>query len=185
MSAASKAIFIVGAKRTPLGAFGGKLKHISATDLAYLSGKAALAQANLSPEKVDEVFYGNVIGSSLDSAYLARHAALKAGVPIKAPAMTINRLCGSGFETVCLGAEAIMQGRGSVMLCGGTENMSQAPMVIDGLTARWGAALGKGLEAKDALWAGLTDSYAKLPMGMTAENLATKYGITREQVPSP
>jgi acetyl-CoA acyltransferase 2 len=109
MSVAQKAIFIVGAKRTPFGAFGGKLKALSATDLAALSAKAALAQANLSPEKVDEVFYGNVISSSLDAAYLARHAALKAGVPIQSPAMTINRLCGSGFETVCLGAEAIQQ----------------------------------------------------------------------------
>eukprot|EP01031_Cornospumella_fuschlensis_P050134 gene50134-61350_t len=118
MSVAQKAVFIVGAKRTPFGAFGGKLKQIGATDLAAHSAKAALAQANLTADKVDETFYGNVIGSSLDSAYLARHASLKAGVPIKSPAMTINRLCGSGFETVCLGAEAILQGRSKINLCG-------------------------------------------------------------------
>ena len=147
MSVAQKAIFIVGAKRTPFGAFGGKLKMLSATDLAALSAKAALAEANLSPEKVDETFFGNVIASSLDATYLSRHAALKSGVPIKSPAMTINRLCGSGFETVCLGAEAIQQGRNNINLCGGAENMSQAPMVIDGITARWGAALGKGMKA--------------------------------------
>jgi acetyl-CoA acyltransferase 2 len=181
MSAAQKAIFIVGAKRTPFGAFGGKLKAISATDLAAHSAKAALAQAHLNPNKVDEIFVGNVIGSSLDSAYLSRHAALKVGAPIASPAITINRLCGSGFETVCLGAEAIQQGRSKITLCGGTENMSQSPMWIDGLTARWGAALGKGMKAEDSLWAGLTDSYAKLPMGLTAEKLGEKYGITREQ----
>ena len=109
MSVAQKAIFIVGAKRTPFGAFGGKLKTFSATDLAVLSSKAALAHANLSPNDVDETIFGNVIGSSLDAAYLSRHVALKSGVPTKAPSLTINRLCGSGFETVCLGAEAIQQ----------------------------------------------------------------------------
>ncbi len=109
MSVAQKAVFIVGAKRTPFGAFGGKLKTFSATDLAVLSSKAALAHANLSAEKVDETFFGNVIGSSLDYAYLARHTALKSGVPQKSPSLTINRLCGSGFETVCLGVEAIQQ----------------------------------------------------------------------------
>jgi acetyl-CoA acyltransferase 2 len=201
MSVAQKAVFIVGAKRTPFGAFGGKLKGISSTDLAVLSSKAALAHANLTADKVDETFFGNVIGSSLDYAYLARHTALKSGVPIKSPSLTVNRLCGSGFETVCLGVEAIQQvclpdksliyvlikssfvfskGRSSIALCGGTENMSQAPMVIDGLTARWGAALGKGIKAEDALWAGLTDSYVKLPMGITAEKLGAQYGVTRQ-----
>lgn len=181
MSVANKAIFIVGAKRTPFGAFGGKLKALTGTDLAAITAKAALAQAGLGADKVDESFYGNVIGSSLDAPYLARHASLKAGVPATSPAMTINRLCGSGFETVCLGAEAILQGRSSITLCGGSENMSQAPMVIDGLTARWGAALGKGMKAEDSLWAGLTDSYVKLPMGLTAEKLGAMYGITRDQ----
>lgn len=178
---AKEAIFIVGAKRTPFGAFGGKLKHLSATDLAVHSSKAALAQAGLSGSKVDETFVGNVTQSSLDAAYLARHVALKSGVPIKSPAMTINRLCGSGFETLCLGAEAIILKRAAISLCAGTENMSQAPMVIDGLTARWGAQLGKGMKAEDSLWAGLTDTYAKMPMGLTAEKLGEQYKITREQ----
>lgn len=174
-------IFIVGAKRTPFGAFGGKLKGFSGTDLAVHASKAALTQANISAEKVEEVFCGNVIASSLDAAYLSRHVALKSGTPISTPAITINRLCGSGFETVCLGAESIMLGRSSITICAGTENMSQAPMVIDGLTARWGAALGKGMKAEDALWAGLTDTHVKLPMGLTAEKLGEKYGITRDQ----
>jgi len=181
MSAARKAVYVVGAKRTPFGAFGGKLKQITATDLAVISSKAALAQANLSAEKVDETFMGNVIGSSLDYAYLSRHVALKTGVPIPSPSLTVNRLCGSGFETTCLGVEAIEQGRSSIALCGGTENMSQAPMVLDGLSTRFGTALGKGIKAEDQLWAGLTDSYAKIPMGLTAEKLGAQFGITRDQ----
>lgn len=181
MSAARKAVYVVGAKRTPFGAFGGKLKQITATDLAVLSSKAALAQANLSAEKVDETFMGNVIGSSLDYAYLSRHVALKTGVPVPSPSLTVNRLCGSGFETTCLGVEAIEQGRSAIALCGGTENMSQAPMVLDGLSTRFGTALGKGIKAEDQLWAGLTDSYAKIPMGLTAEKLGAQFGITREQ----
>jgi acetyl-CoA acyltransferase 2 len=180
-AAAKKAVYVVGAKRTPFGAFGGKLKQFTATDLAVLSSKAALAQAKLSPEKVDETFMGNVIGSSLDYAYLSRHVALKSGVPVPSPSLTVNRLCGSGFETTCLGVEAIEQGRSSIALCGGTENMSQAPMVLDGLSTRFGTALGKGIKAEDQLWAGLTDSYVKIPMGLTAEKLGAQYGITRDQ----
>mmetsp|Transcript_25874 Transcript_25874/g.48569 ORF Transcript_25874/g.48569 Transcript_25874/m.48569 type:complete len:402 (+) Transcript_25874:71-1276(+) len=180
MSLARKAIYVVGAKRTPFGAFGGKLKHLSATDLAVISSKAALAEANLSGDKIDDCFMGNVIQSAKDAAYLARHVALKSGAPIKSPALTLNRLCGSGFEAVCLGAESIELDRAEVALVGGTENMSQAPMVIDGLTSRWGAALGKGMKAEDSLWAGLTDSMIGLPMGITAENLADQYDLSRE-----
>lgn len=179
-SLAKKAVYVVGAKRTPFGAFGGKLKAMTGTDLAVHSSVAALAQAKLAAEKVDESFFGNVTQSSTDASYLARHVALKSGCAIKSPALTLNRLCGSGFEAVCLGAEAIIDGRANVTLCGGTENMSQAPMTIDGLTARWGAALGKGMVAKDSLWAGLTDAHIGLPMGITAENLAEQYSISRQ-----
>lgn len=166
---------------SPKGAFGGKLKHLTATELAVHSSNAALAEANLSGSKIDETFFGNVIQSSLDATYLSRHVALKAGAPILSPALTVNRLCGSGFEAVCLGAEAIELNRANITLCGGTENMSQAPMHIDGLTARWGAALGKGFKAEDSLWAGLTDAHAGLTMGLTAENLADRYGVTRSE----
>ena len=120
------------------------------------------------------------IGSSLDYIYLSRHVALKCGAPVSTPALTINRLCGSGFDTVCLGAESIILGNSNIVLTGGTENMSASPMMIDGVSARFGVALGKGLQAEDSLWAGLTDSYTKLPMGMTAENVAAKYGVTRK-----
>jgi acetyl-CoA acyltransferase 2 len=116
MSVAKRAIFIVGAKRTPFGAFGGSLKHLSANDLAVLSSKAALVQANIAPEKVEETFMGNVISSSLDAAYLSRHVALKSGLPIRTPSLGINRLCGSGFETVCQGAESIILVRSIIAL---------------------------------------------------------------------
>lgn len=145
------------------------------------SSKAALAEARVSPDSVDETFFGNCIQSSSDAGYLARHVALRCGTPVPNPAMTINRLCGSGFETAALGSEAIESGRSSVVLCGGSENMSMSPLWIGGLTARWGVPLGAGMKAEDSLWAALTDSYAKLPMGMTAENLGEKFGITREQ----
>lgn len=180
-SLAKSAVFIVGAKRTPFGAFGGKLKTKTGTDMAVHSSIAALAQARCSGDKVDEAFFGNVTQSSSDAAYLARHVALKSGCQIKTPALTLNRLCGSGFESVCLGAEAIIDGRSSVALCGGAESMSQAPLNIDGLTARWGAALGKGMVAQDSLWAGLTDAHIGLPMGITAENLAERYNISRQE----
>ena len=182
MSVAAKGVFIVGAKRTPFGAFGGRLKAMTGTDLAVHSTQAALKAAGLEGSQVDETFMGNVIQSSLDAAYMARHVGLRSGTPVHTPALTVNRLCGSGFETVCLGAESILQGRSKVTACGGSENMSAAPMVLDGLVSRWTPPpLGKGLQAQDALWAGLTDSLYKMPMGMTAEKLGEKYGITREQ----
>jgi acetyl-CoA acyltransferase 2 len=177
---ASKNIFIVGAKRTPFGAFGGKLKDFSANDLAVISSKAAIAAAGVKPEMIDQSIFGNVIASSLDAPYLARHVALKSGMALKTPALSVNRLCGSGFEAVCVGAEQILLGNGKIMLAGGTESMSQTPLHISGVSSRWGTALGKGLKAEDALWAGLSDSYVKLPMGMTAEKLGEQYKITRD-----
>eukprot|EP00542_Grammatophora_oceanica_P017319 CAMPEP_0194049058 /NCGR_PEP_ID=MMETSP0009_2-20130614/29528_1 /TAXON_ID=210454 /ORGANISM="Grammatophora oceanica, Strain CCMP 410" /LENGTH=410 /DNA_ID=CAMNT_0038695117 /DNA_START=149 /DNA_END=1381 /DNA_ORIENTATION=+ len=179
----SKNIFIVGAKRTPFGAFGGSFKALSATDLGVTATKAALQEANLlDPETVvDHVYFGNVIPSSKDAAYLARHVGLKSGLSQETPALTINRLCGSGFETVVQGANSIRLGDADVVVCGGTENMSMAPLQVNGKDARWGVGLGKGLHLGDALWDGLTDAYAKTPMGVTAENLAKQYNITREE----
>jgi len=174
-------IFLVAAKRTPFGAFGGSLKHLSATDLGVHATQAALSQANIDPSQVDNVFFGNVIQSSPDAAYLARHVGLKAGVSQQTPCLTINRLCGSGFETVALGAQSIQSGQSQMVVCGGTENMSNAPLVAQGNDARWGVKLSKGLAMRDSLWDGLTDSYAQTPMGITAENLAQQYGITREE----
>jgi len=173
-------IFIVAAKRTPFGAFGGSLKKLSATELGVISTKSAIASANIDPSTIDAVYFGNVIQSSPDAAYLARHIGLKCGVPIVAPALTINRLCGSGFETVIQGAKSIKLNEAKIVVCGGSENMSMAPLQVDGNDSRWGVGLGSGLKMRDSLWDGLTDSHAGVPMGITAENLAQKYGISRE-----
>ncbi len=129
-------IVFLGGKRTAFGTFGGALKDLSATDLAVESAKAALAQAKVSPSDVDHVLYGNVIQSSPDAIYLARHIGLKAGVPVEVGAMTLNRLCGSGFQGFLTAAELMMTEQASCVLAGGTESMSQAPHVIRG--ARWG-----------------------------------------------
>lgn len=173
-------VFLVAAKRTPFGTFGGSLKSISATDLGTHATKAALASINLDPELVDSVFFGNVIQTSPDAAYLARHVGLRSGTRLDAPSLTINRLCGSGFESVVLGAQSIRLGESQIAICGGAENMSDAPLCASGNDARWGVKLGAGLSFRDSLWDGLTDAYANVPMGITAENLAKQYGITRE-----
>ncbi|CAM9455232.1 unnamed protein product [Pylaiella littoralis] len=178
---AASGVFIVGAKRTAFGSFGGSLSRLSATELAVVSSKATLVSAGMDPALIDATFVGNVIQSSPDACYLSRHVALKVGARVETPALTVNRLCGSGFETVVQGTEAIQLGKASVALCAGAENMSSAPLVVSGNDARWGVALGSGLKMEDSLWAGLTDSHAGLPMGMTAENLAEKYDITREE----
>jgi Thiolase, N-terminal domain len=173
-------IFLVAAKRTPFGTFGGALKSFSATDLGTHATQAALSSIDLDPTVVDSIYFGNVIQSSNDAAYLARHVGLRSGMRLDAPSLTINRLCGSGFETVILGAQSITLGQSKIAVCGGAENMSNAPLQVAGNDARWGVKLGTGLNMRDALWDGLTDSYSQTPMGMTAENLAKKYGITRE-----
>ncbi|KAL3758299.1 hypothetical protein ACHAWU_004264 [Discostella pseudostelligera] len=173
-------VFIVAAKRTPFGAFGGSLKSFTATELGVIATKSAIASAKLDPSTIDAVYFGNVIQSSADAAYLARHVGLKSGVPIPTPALTINRLCGSGFETVIQGAKSIKLGEAKIVVCGGSENMSMAPLQVDGNDVRWGVSLGSGLKMRDSLWDGLTDQHAGTPMGITAENLAEKYGISRQ-----
>ena len=171
-------IVFVAAKRTPFGAFNGSLKTLTATDLAVESAKAAFAQGNISPDKIDHVFFGNVLQSSKDAIYLARHVGLRAEVPQKVPAVTLNRLCGSGFEAVIQGAKEIKLGEAETVLVGGTESMSQAPHIVRGM--RDGAGFGRPPELEDSLWSCLTDSYTGFPMGITAENLAEKYDISRE-----
>jgi len=175
-----KEIWIVAAKRTPFGALAGALKDVSAIDLAVHASKAALAQAKIDPALVDQVILGNVQQTSSDAIYGARHVGLKTGVPIEKPALTLNRLCGSGFQAVITAAEQIALGESVCVLASGSENMTQAPHQIFGL--RDGAAkFGKPPVLQDSLWEALTDSYSKTPMAVTAENLAVKYGITREQ----
>jgi acetyl-CoA acyltransferase 2 len=177
--AGTEDIVFLAAKRTAFGTFGGALKAVSATDLGVHAAKAALAQAGVAAEDVDQVVFGNVQQTSVDAFYLARHIGLKAGLPQRVPALTVNRLCGSGFEAVVQGAQQILLGEAKCVLVGGTENMSQAPHWIQG--ARWGLPLGKS-EMIDSLWAGLVDSYTGLPMAMTAEKLAEQYKITQDEV---
>lgn len=174
-----RAIYIVAARRTPFGTYGGKLKDYSATHLQELANRAVLKQANLSPEAIESTVVGNVMQSSSDAAYIARHAALRAGVPVHVPALTVNRLCGSGFQSIISGGQEIELGDANVVLCGGAESMSQAPYAVRNI--RFGTKLGQDPKLEDTLWQGLTDEYAKTPMGITAENLAKKYNITRQE----
>ncbi len=171
-------LVIVDGVRTGFGAFGGALKEWSATDLGVVVAKGAMERAGVEPGWIDHVIVGNVIPSSIDAAYISRHVALKAGVPKEKPALTLNRLCGSGQEAIISGARMILAGEADFILAGGAESMSRAPM--SNYEARWGVGLGSGLNFQDALWAALTDSYNNMPMAITAENLAQKYEITRQ-----
>ncbi len=173
-------VVFLSAKRTPFGTFGGSLKDLSATDLGVLAANAALAQADVPPDDVGQVVIGNVAQTSPDAIYLARHVGLRAGVPQSVPALIVNRLCGSGFEAVVQGALYLATGQAEVVLVGGTESMSQAPLVVRG--ARWGWPLGKPPPMEDTLWSLLTDSYTGLAMAVTAEKLAEQYQITQEEV---
>ncbi|HEX9287923.1 MAG TPA: acetyl-CoA C-acyltransferase [Anaeromyxobacteraceae bacterium] len=179
-SATSSDVVFLAAKRTPFGTLGGTIKDLSATDLGVHAAKAALAQADVSPEHVGHVVFGNVAQTSSDAIYLARHVGLRAGAPVSTPALTVNRLCGSGFEAVVQGARLLAAGEAEVVLVGGTESMSQAPLVLRG--TRFGFPLGKPPPVEDMLWSALTDSYAGLPMAMTAEKLADQYRIGQDAV---
>jgi acetyl-CoA acyltransferase 2 len=178
MAKLSKSIVVVGAKRTAFGTMQGMLKGLSATDLGVIASKAALAQSGVAADAIGHVIIGNVMQTSPDAIYCARHVGLKAGLPITTPALTVNRLCGSGFQAIINGAEQLMLGEAEAVLVGGTENMTQAPHVLRG--GREGWPFGKAPQIEDALWSALTDSYCNTPMAVTAENLATKYGITRQ-----
>jgi acetyl-CoA acyltransferase 2 len=173
-------IVFLAARRTPFGTFGGALKDVSATELGVHAAKAALAQSKIDPADLGHVVFGNVQQTSADAIYLARHIGLKAGVPKEVPALTVNRLCGSGFEAVVQAALQMLAGETQAALVGGTESMSQAPHALRGI--RWGTTLGKPPPLEDTLWSSLTDSYCNLPMAMTAENLAVQYGITQAAV---
>jgi acetyl-CoA acetyltransferase family protein len=179
MRTLSKEVYILAAKRTAFGAFGGSLKKLSATDLGVTAAEAALVASGVERADVGHVFFGNVLQTSADAIYLARHVGLRTGCPQEVPALTVNRLCGSGFEAIVQGALDIMSGGSEVALVGGSENMSQAPHVVRG--ARWGLPLGKS-QMEDSLWTCLTDSYTGMPMAITAENLAEKYNISQDEV---
>ncbi|MGB1698314.1 MAG: acetyl-CoA C-acyltransferase, partial [Nannocystaceae bacterium] len=177
---ATTPVYLVAARRTPFGKFGGAFKSLTATDLGVVAAEASLESAKLEASAVDAVVFGNVAQTSADAIYLARHVGLRAGTPIETPALTVNRLCGSGFQAVISGAQEILLNDANLVLTGGTESMSQAPYAVR--NARWGTRLGKNLEMEDTLWSSLTDSYCGCPMAITAENLAVEYGISREDV---
>src|SRR5438477_11475106 len=169
-------VFILGGKRTPMGEFVGALKDISAIDLGAIAARAALETTGVAGEEIDHAIIGNALQTSGDAIYGARHVALKAGVPFDRPALTVNRLCGSGIQSIVSGAQMIQLGEARVCLVGGMESMSQAPHVIRG--ARSGFALGQG-KLEDSLMVALLDTYCNTPMAGTAENLARKFEIPR------
>ena len=171
-------VVIVSAVRTPIGTFGGALKDVSAADLGALVIKEALNRAGVKGELVEEVIMGNVIQAGLGQN-IARQATIKAGLPVEVPAMTVNKVCGSGLRTVSLAAQIIKAGDADIIVAGGTENMSQAPYLLK--TARWGQRMndGKMVDSmvNDALW----DAFNNYHMGVTAENIATEWKLTREE----
>ncbi|CAN5357305.1 acetyl-CoA C-acetyltransferase [soil metagenome] len=175
-------VVFLSAARTGFGTFGGALRNLSATDLGVAAAEGALCRAGVDGDQIDHVVFGNALQTSADAIYLARHVGLRAGLPVTVPAITLNRLCGSGFQAVVTGAMEILLGEADVALCGGAESMSQAPHVIRG--ARWGdQRLGpSGKFYEDLLWEALTDTFSGCSMAMTAENLADRYDITREEV---
>jgi len=171
-------VVIIEGARTAFGRFGGALRDVAATQLGVAAARGALARSGLAPDAVDHVIFGNVIQSSADAVYLARHVGLGAGVRIECPALTVNRLCGSGLEAAIQGARLIQAGEADAVLAGGCENMSQAPFAVRG--ARAGLPLGPAA-LEDTLWQALTDSACGLGMAETAENLAARYEIARDE----
>lgn len=172
-------IVFTAAVRTGFGAFGGTLRDFTATDLGVIAAKEALARGGLPVDDVNHVIVGNAMQTSVDAMYCARHVALRSGLPIEVPAVTVNRLCGSGFEAVVQGAHRLTLGEATAVLAGGTESMSQAPHVVRG--ARWGIKYGPSPLLEDSLFEGLRDTHGGCSMGDTAENLAARFGITREE----
>ena len=173
----SNNVLILGGARTPMGEYGGALRDHSAIELGAIAARGALERSGVAPEAVDHTVIGNALQTSGDAIYGARHVALKAGVPIDKPALTVNRLCGSGIQSIVSGAQMIQLGEASTVLAGGMESMSQAPHVIRG--ARWGFKLGEG-KLEDSLMVALLDTHCNLYMAQTAENLVRQYDISRE-----
>ena len=170
-------VFILGGKRTPMGEYVGALKDISAIELGAIAARGTLAATGVAADEIDHTVMGNALQTSGDAIYGARHVALKAGVPFDRPALTVNRLCGSGIQSIVSGAQMIQLGEANTCLVGGMESMSQAPHVIRG--ARSGFALGQG-KLEDSLMVALLDTYCNTPMAGTAENLARKFEIQRD-----
>src|SRR3954454_15283441 len=173
-----KDIVILDGARTPMAEYNGSFSDITAIDLAVVAAKEALSRSGVAPEEVNHVIVGNALQTSGDAIYGARHVGLKSGIPKEVPALTLNRLCGSGIQSIISAAEQIQLGEAKTVLAGGMENMSQAPHVIRG--ARKGFKLGQGA-IEDSLMVALLDSYSGLYMAQTSDNLARRYDISREQ----
>jgi acetyl-CoA acyltransferase 2 len=171
-------VYLLDGARTAFTEFGGVFCNLSAIDLGKITAVEAIKRAEVEPDQIDQVVYGNVIQSSVDSPYLARHILLKAGIPMKTPALTVNRLCGSGMESIISAVQSIKLKESKIALVGGTENMSQVPH--SDFTSRFGSKLGN-IQLEDMLLHTLTDRYIGYGMGLTAENLAEHYQITREE----
>src|SRR5258707_15198659 len=176
---ATRDVVFLSGVRTGFGAFGASLKDLPATDLGVAAARHAIQRSGVPASDFGHTVFGNALQTSADAIYMARHVALKAGLPIETPAVTVNRLCGSGFEAITQGAQLIMLGETQVVLAGGGESMSQAPHVVRG--ARWGLRLGPA-PLEDLLWEALKDPQCGLSMAETAENLAEKYKLTRTEV---
>lgn len=170
-------VVIVAGARTPMARYTGSFSEVSAIDLAAHASKAAIQRSGVDPKEFDHAIFGNVMQTSADAIYGARHVGLKAGLRIETPAVTVNRLCGSGIEAISQAAQRLLLGEAEMVLAGGMENMTQAPFVIRG--ARTGLKLGGGA-LEDFLFVGLTDTYCAMPMAVTAETLAAQTGITRK-----
>lgn len=171
-------VVIVGAARTPIGSFGGSLAKVSAVDLGIIAAKEAIKRAGIQPEMIDEVILGNVLSAGLGQN-VARQVALGAGVPETVPATTINKVCGSGLRSVSMAAQFIMLGDADVVLVGGTESMSNAPYLMPG--ARWGQRMGDGKIIDYMVHDGLWDIFNDYHMGITAENIAEQWELSREE----
>jgi acetyl-CoA acetyltransferase family protein len=170
-------IVVVAGARTPMARYTGSFSDVTAIDLGAHASKEAIRRSGVDPAEIDHAILGNVLQTSADAIYGARHVALKAGLPMETPAVTVNRLCGSGIEAIAQAGQRLLLGEASVVLAGGMENMTQAPFVIRG--ARTGLKLGGGV-LEDFLFVGLTDTYCGMPMALTAEKLADQKGITRK-----
>src|SRR5215471_14106541 len=177
MSTQATDIAIVSGVRTPMGRYCGKLRDFTAMDLAAVASQEAIRRSGVDPREFDHAVFGNAQQTSGDSLYGARHVALRAGLPIETPALTVNRLCGSGLQSVVSAAQMIQLGEASTVLAGGMESMSQAPHVVRG--ARWGLGLGEG-KLEDSLMVALLDTYCGLYMANTAELYGEQQGITRQ-----
>lgn len=175
-----KEIVLIEGARTPFANFGGSFKDISAIDLGAISAKEAISRSGIDTGEFDQVVFGNVQHSATDALYTGRHVGLKAGLPNTVPGLTVNRLCGSGLEAILTAAKNIMIGESQVALAGGTENMSQIPFFLQ--DARWGTKLGKAPKVVDYLWEALYDPVGDVTMSLTAENIAKKYELTKEEV---